>query len=221
MAKRIDTEGFPVYEGLWWTFALPQVILTLYLGLVIAACALAADRSSHPWEIVPFGLAAGWSTWTLFEYVLHRWLLHHTRNRVLRSIFWDFAHREHHAYPAMEDPHHHGVHCAMTLPIALVLLWGSATVDSAPVLLAFYGGWLFGYWSYEALHWMFHARSREGWIFRLVPFQGLYEAHVVHHLRHANRNYGFVTRFWDRAFGTDMEPAAPLDRPPAASQANY
>ena len=162
-------------------------------------------------------MIVGWALWTFFEYILHRWLLHHTRNRVLRFIFWDGAHREHHAYTAMKDPHHHGVHCALTLPLALVLVWGSAELDPGPLLVALCSGWILGYWSYEALHWMFHAQTGEGRILRLTLFRRLYEAHAVHHLRQANRNYGFVTRFWDRAFGTDCGSSLPVDRPSAAA----
>jgi len=206
--KRVGPDGFPEYRGLWWTLARPQVILLVHAGVAGAACARAVSRTSRPWMEIPAALVAGWVLWTGFEYALHRWLLHHTRRPLIRRAFWDGLHREHHSYRAMKDPDHHGVHIAITLPIALAVLSIVASLDPQGPGLAVAAGWVLGYCTYEALHWVFHSIDTAGPIAAIPGVRGLFEAHVVHHLVCASANFGFVTLFWDRLLGTAMLPDA-------------
>jgi sterol desaturase/sphingolipid hydroxylase (fatty acid hydroxylase superfamily) len=68
------------------------------------------------------------------------------------------------------------------------------------VIPAILAGWLLGYALYEALHWLFH--SGVSGLRRMRPIRRLWEAHTVHHLQQLSANYGFITVFWDRRFGT-------------------
>ncbi|MFQ5893683.1 MAG: sterol desaturase family protein [Nitrospinota bacterium] len=68
--------------------------------------------------------------------------------------------------------------------------------------MAVSAGWILAYSVYEALHWLFHSGDPEGGLGRLPSTQQLWAAHTVHHLHRANKNYGFITMFWDKCFGT-------------------
>jgi sterol desaturase/sphingolipid hydroxylase (fatty acid hydroxylase superfamily) len=211
--KQIDENGFIIYRGFWWKLALPQVILAVYLGVVALVSYWSAIRSAQAWRVVPVGIILGWFVWTLFEYIFHRWLLHHMKYRLLRKIFWQGLHREHHMYRQMRDPDHHGIHIAISLPVILGVAAAVAASADGGFELAIAAGWILGYCSYEALHWFFHsgepAASSEG----KSMFRSLWDAHTIHHLRRADTNYGFVTMFWDRRFGTfwaEPETAKPL-----------
>ncbi len=211
--KQVEENGFIIYHGLWWKLALPQVILAVYFGVVASVSYWSSIRSTLPWKVVPLGIILGWFVWTLFEYIFHRWLLHHTRYRLLRKIFWQGLHREHHAYRQMQDPDHHGIHVAISLPVILSVVAAVAASADGGFELAIAAGWVLGYCSYEALHWLFHSgesATGSGW---KNLFGSLWDAHTVHHLRRADTNYGFVTMFWDRRFGTfwaEAETAKPL-----------
>jgi sterol desaturase/sphingolipid hydroxylase (fatty acid hydroxylase superfamily) len=202
IAKYVDDRGFCVYEGTWWTLALPQSILACHLGLAGVVVAWAVERRRAGWASVAVGLLAGWLAWTFSEYALHRWLLHHRRHRVLRRIFWVGFHREHHGYPTMKDPDHHGVHVAITLPIGLAIVLVVGWASSSALALAAAAGWLVGYCGYEALHWLFHSATRGHVLLRVRPLRALWVAHGVHHLHHPDSNFGFSSLFWDRRFGT-------------------
>lgn len=158
------------------------------------------------WGHLLASLLAGWILWTIFEYALHRWLLHHTRWPWLRRVFWDALHKEHHGYKVMRDPDHHGLHIGLTLPLALALVGLAESATSSGWTLAVLSGWLGGYVVYESLHWLFHAASPMPILARFGPIVRLRQIHTIHHLHHANMNYGFVTQFWDRQFGTAVMP---------------
>jgi len=200
--KQFDENGFIIYRGVWWKFALPQVILVAHLSVVALVSYWASIRSTQAWKVVPTGIILGWFVWTLFEYIFHRWLLHHMKYRLLRKIFWQGLHREHHMYRQMQDPDHHGIHVAISLPVILSVVAAVAVSADGGFALAIAAGWVLGYCSYEALHWLFHSGEPDAAEEGVNLFRSLWDAHTVHHLRRADTNYGFVTMFWDRRFGT-------------------
>ncbi|MFO0982839.1 MAG: sterol desaturase family protein [Planctomycetota bacterium] len=200
MPKTLRSDGFLDYSGWWWQLARPWVILPTH-GALILLTGGSAWRRSLSATMFCFAFCSGYASWTLFEYVLHRWFLHHHRIKAIQAVFWTRLHREHHQYRSMRDPDHHGVHVGVSLPLALLVILAASTEDSG-VALALVAGWLFGYLAYEALHWLFHSAERDCWIGRLVPIRALWDAHRIHHLVTMKANYGFVALFWDRRFRT-------------------
>ena len=209
MPKHLREDGFIEYTGLWWKFALPQVILLVH-GTIAGLCAWwSAERYGALDGRVLLWFAIGLAAWTLFEYILHRWLLHHTKYRPLRWLFWKVLHAEHHGYQSMKDPDHHGVHTFVSVQImgvGALAVWLATSTGWAP---AFLSGWVVGYCGYEGLHWVFHSGTPGKGMGRIPYVQHLWDAHTVHHLQKIDKNYGFITAFWDRVFGTFV----PVDEP--------
>ena len=69
-----DEKGHLVYSGFFWKLARPRVILAVN-GLLVAAALWFACflRGLDPGSL-GLGTLAGLGIWTLFEYVLHRWI---------------------------------------------------------------------------------------------------------------------------------------------------
>jgi sterol desaturase/sphingolipid hydroxylase (fatty acid hydroxylase superfamily) len=202
VGKHVREDGFIEYSGVYWTLALPSVVISVNLSIVAALLFWASRRPGGRWTALLPGVMLGLAAWTLFEYAFHRWLLHHSRYRLLRELFWKRLHAEHHGYRRMRDPEHRAVHPLITLPVAGALVGTiRLTMVSAwgPAILA---GWLLGYCLYEALHWLFHSGVPFAGMGRVPFFRGLWEAHTVHHLQAITANYGFIGMFWDRRFGT-------------------
>jgi sterol desaturase/sphingolipid hydroxylase (fatty acid hydroxylase superfamily) len=138
------------------------------------------------------GVAAGWVSWTLTEYVLHRWAMHGSYRR--QPVAQE--HLRHHREPLATDPVLRGLTYlpaalgGAALGAALRRISGAATGHGAAA------GFMAGYAAYEQLHWRSHHRppatAYERW---------LRQRHIAHHAR-ARRNYGVTTSIWDRAFGT-------------------
>ena len=105
-------------------------------------------------------------------------------------------------YPEMKDPDHHGIHLGISLPIVAMLVGLVALSTKSGWGLAILAGWILAYCVYEALHWLFHCGDPERGLGKLPPVKQLWEVHTVHHLHRANMDYGFITTFWDKCFGT-------------------
>lgn len=122
---------------------------------------------------------AGLLTWTLYEYLIHRFVLHR---------LWPFR--------DVHNLHHHaqrdfiGTHPAITLTI-YVVLWLSfgGGVSSAAMV-----GFSVGYVIYSTIHTLFHYTAMSGTLKR---------HHAIHH-HFDNVNFGVSTRFWDKIFRTEF-----------------
>jgi len=202
LGKFVNEAGFSVYSGFWWKLALPEVILPVHLAVAVGTGAWAASRAGSSWTTVAVGVPLGFFIWTLFEYTFHRWVLHHKRHPLLRKIFWNGLHREHHMSPDMKDLDHHGIHLAVSLPLVLLLVGSVGLATESGWGLAVAAGWILGYCLYEALHWLFHSADPARGLGKLAPIHRLSAAHTVHHMYQAKKNYGFIALFWDRCFGT-------------------
>lgn len=202
MGKSINEHGSCTYTGFWWKLALPHLVLPTHLGVVAGTFAWALSRSTGGWIAIGASLPLGFLIWTLFEYAFHRWLLHHTRYPWIRRVFWNGLHREHHMYRQMMDPEHRTIHLAISLPIVLVLVGSVGLATESGWGLAFLGGWLLSYCVYETLHWLYHICDFQYGLGKVLWVHGLGPAHTIHHFHHAGKNFGFITVFWDKIFGT-------------------
>ncbi len=182
-----------LYRGFW---ARPVPALACQV-VAIAACARFARPpqallSARPVAAVALGLAG----WTLFEYLLHRFAMHGPRR------LWELLHKEHHQLRAMEEKDHFLLHPFVGVPAFALVAWAGAHLVPLPAML----GWWAGYVVYELFHFMHHHPGLTAWAARLPYLRHNVGLHVVHHLRHASRNYGVTTSLWDRVFGTYLSP---------------
>ena len=202
MGKCVNEDGLCIYSGFWWKLALPEVVLPIHLIVAVCTFAWAVSRPEGGWTAIAIGIPYGFCIWTLFEYAFHRWLLHHKRFPLIRKIFWNGLHREHHMYRQMVDPDHRTIHLAISLPIVLLLIGSVGMATKSGWGLAILGGWLLSYCIYETLHWLYHLCDPDRGVGKFLWIYGIGHAHTVHHFHHAGKNYGFITVFWDRVFDT-------------------
>ena len=135
-------------------------------------------------------------TWTLLEYLIHRWMGHDRRFR--KSPF------------GVEHVRHHieGNYFAPTWKklIAAALF---AIVAGIPALalagarggLAYVGGLVVFYGIYEILHRREHTHAGFGWYGRWVR-----RHHFHHHFVDGRANHGVTSPLWDVVFGTYQRP---------------
>lgn len=138
-----------------------------------------------------FALSAGVFSWTLLEYLLHRFAFHHRRSRPwLRR-----EHMQHHATPDYFAPTVKKIAAAVPVIGGLALLF--APILGLPLGATYACGVGLGWFLYELLHRRLHvAGPRNGygaWARR---------HHLHHHFVNAKMNHGVTTDLWDRVFGT-------------------
>lgn len=161
----------------------------LYGGAVAGlAGVLAWLAPSALWPALGLLTAVGLLSWTLFEYVLHRFVLH-----ALQPFKgW---HKEHHARPA-------ALICAPTIFSAVlfaVLVFLPAYVlanvwVACAVTLGVVGGYLVYAITHHAVH---HWRGDSAWLKNRKQWHALHHARVIQLAR-----FGVTSGFWDRVFRT-------------------
>jgi sterol desaturase/sphingolipid hydroxylase (fatty acid hydroxylase superfamily) len=175
----------------WWVVPLVYVPACAWLVYVAVA-----QTGAGAFAIAILA-AAGFVTWTLVEYWLHRTLFHWEPKTSWGPTMHFFLHGVHHEQP--HDPYR----LVMPLPVSLVLflvflvLWTALLGHSG---WAFHAGFVLGYVVYDVTHYaIHHSRFRPGWL------KSLRRHHLSHHFnsRYGDRRFGVSTDFWDRFFRMD------------------
>lgn len=136
-------------------------------------------------------ILSGIASWTLAEYLLHRFLGHEHRGR----NFFKSEHVLHHSRANYFAPAYKKAMLALVVCAGMVALL-SLLLPFA-VALAFTIGFAGMYLLYEVTHKRYHSRDP------LAPvFLALRKHHFYHHFHNPKSNHGVTTRFWDRVFGT-------------------
>lgn len=140
--------------------------------------------------------ALGVLTWSLLEYVIHRWLGHD--KRYLRNVFGR-EHTAHHAKghyfaPSWKKGAAALITTALVAPPAVASAgWGLG--------LAYVGGLVGFYLFYELVHRLAHVWEGVG------PYaRWLRRHHFHHHFEDPAVNHGVTSPLWDWVFGTYVAP---------------
>lgn len=142
------------------------------------------------------GLLAGVVTWTLLEYVMHRWLGH---DRRLRGNPFGIEHVRHHAEGNYFAPAYKKLAAAA---VATVVLGAPAIALLGTARGAAYVGGLIGFYGiYEILHRLEHVHAGFGAYGRWAR-----RHHFTHHFVDARCNHGVTSPLWDLVFGTYRRP---------------
>lgn len=135
-------------------------------------------------------------TWSLFEYITHRWVYHiHIKSSKL-AWFIDAFHHHHHKN--LQDYEVLNAGFLLNYPISIFFLALVYLLSDNPLLTAAFGvGATLYYIFYEFVHYYIHYR----------PYTSGYMAfiqryHLFHHYKNWNKNFGNTTSFWDRIFGS-------------------
>jgi sterol desaturase/sphingolipid hydroxylase (fatty acid hydroxylase superfamily) len=144
-----------------------------------------------------FAAIFGMITWTLAEYLLHRFLGHELVKLKKYSKFY----REHAKHHFIFNYFVSGKDKAMAfLKVGPVLFLISAAVSDPQHAVVFTLSFLGGYLVYELIHRRLHLVAPPN---RFAAYMRAH--HLYHHFVDENMNHGVLTDFWDRVFGTKVE----------------
>jgi sterol desaturase/sphingolipid hydroxylase (fatty acid hydroxylase superfamily) len=172
-----------------WNYPLSFVADATVALTLLTWSALTLER---PRAVVPV-VACALLSWTLIEYVSHRFVFHGSRApRAFRE-----GHGRHHGAPKAR----------LALPFFTSPLVGLAITGAAAAAIGASLGALFtgvcavGYVAYGGLHHLVHNSDSHR-----APVAWLRAVHDVHHAR-PNRNFGVTSPLWDLILGTWTPPA--------------
>lgn len=135
--------------------------------------------------------------WTLYEYALHRWVMHWVPPTVWGRKLYYLAHQVHHDEAEFDR---------LVAPVAIALITAVPLLSillptAGPVRMwAVFSGVIVGYLAYDYIHLYTHfgkPTSRLGKLLR--------RHHMQHHALH-NRWFGVSTPLWDYVFRTSVRP---------------
>lgn len=136
----------------------------------------------------------GFATWSIFEYILHRYLFHISENAFPGSKRLQYVlHGVHHEYPndAQRTLLPTAPKILFTIPFFALyyLIFGKAGAFFA-------SGFLMGYYVYSLIHYSIHR-------FKAPKFlKPLWEHHHRHHHLTDELAFGVSSTLWDRIFNT-------------------
>lgn len=146
---------------------------------------------------VALAFGAGWALWTLAEYGLHRFAMHHLHGKGIMSR----EHLEHHVTSGWRFDRNHILSWTGMLLVGAVL-WAPLGLVAGPAAgVALAGGWAFGYFFYEYQHAVSHLRAP-----RTLYQRRVRRHHFHHHFGAPMANHGVSVPFWDHVFGTYQRP---------------
>ncbi|MCX5516011.1 sterol desaturase family protein [Kaistia algarum] len=163
--------------------------------LVIAGLAVAPAVSSqyvNPLHWIAAFLS-GIFVWTLVEYLVHRFVLHHL-------VYFRDLHGLHHQSPTALIGTPVWMSFALLLVGVVLPSWWFFGFDIGS---GFSAGMITGYLAYTFAHHILHH-------WKMTPGTYLYRLkhkHALHHFRHEDGNFGVTSLFWDYVFGTAVRSA--------------
>ncbi len=183
----------------------PQVIYSIYLPLIAGMLLYSIHFLHATWYQVAGFFACGMVSWTLFEYLMHRFVFHHhSRNPRIQRITY-IAHGVHHEFPRDKD--------RLFMPPVPSLIIASLLFGLFFLLLKynafiFWPGFVFGYLIYGSMHYAIHAMAPP------FPFlKTLWRYHHLHHYKEPERGFGVSSPLWDYVFRTVPKTIGKFDNP--------
>ncbi len=153
--------------------------------------------------LLSIGQSAMWMlmglvTWTIVEYVLHRFVFHyHPSSEFGKKIHFIF-HGIHHDYP--RDRLRLVMPPSVSIPLATLFFLLFRTFIPAPQLYIFFGAFLTGYLIYDMFHYAIHHVEVKGKLWNVLKTH-----HLKHHYNDPNKGFGVSSPIWDVIVGSNFD----------------
>lgn len=142
--------------------------------------------------------------WTLFEYIMHRYVFHLKIDSDWGRRMHFMIHGCHHDYP--NDSMRLVIPNLASIILAILVYWAfygiiiSLIGSTEGVLHGFYASFVLGYLIYDMMHYATHyAKFKNKW------FREIQRNHLDHHYVDHDRGFGLSNVIWDRIFGTEQD----------------
>jgi len=190
-------ESVPMFQSRFMEFfshVHPATPLVIYLPVIAYFLYQALwQRSLSPLAVTGL-FAFGILIWTLLEYVIHRCVFHYEPKSRAGKFLHFMVHGVHHDYP--NDASRLVMPPVVSIPLA-VLFYLLITITFGRVAPAIFAGLVFGYVSYDAIHYaVHHFPMKRGIWLRLRQY------HFRHHYHDDHVGFGVSSPLWDYVFRT-------------------
>lgn len=171
----------------------PATPVVVYFPVVAVMTYFGLQRTSVVNFILLFFL--GLVLWTLFEYVMHRFVFHYNPKTELGKKVHFLAHGVHHDYP--RDATRLVMPLLVSIPLAILHYFAFNLIFGYNYFLTVFAGYLIGYVLYDTVHFATHH-----WKMTSPLGKFLKEYHLKHHYINPDTAYGVSNPLWDYVFFT-------------------
>ena len=185
----------PILERLTRTHISVPITILMTIAAVLLYIAFVYTDYTQLTPLYVIGLfILGFFSFTLIEYIAHRYLFHMRPTTELKRKVQYALHGLHHEYP--KDKDRLAMPPIMSLLLATILFFVFYFLIDTKVfgfLLVF----ITGYCGYLFVHFIVHAYAPPNNIFK-----GLWLNHSIHHYKDNTQIFGVSSQLWDYVFGT-------------------
>jgi sterol desaturase/sphingolipid hydroxylase (fatty acid hydroxylase superfamily) len=175
----------------------PKTVLAVYLPMIVFATwqSFAVGVGTATFAVLFF---SGIFFWTVFEYLLHRFVFHFFPEGEFQERIQFLFHGVHHQYPNDKD--------RLVMPVTLslliaVLLFLFFKAIFGEMVWGFFAGFALGYLAYDMTHYSIHHVRTP----RNMYLKKLWKHHMDHHFRDTRKGFGVSSAMWDHVFATMQE----------------
>ena len=144
--------------------------------------------------LVPVVYLVAMFSWSIAEYLLHRFAFHFHPTSELGKRIHFLSHGVHHDFPNDSKRLVMPPILSIIISIPFIFLF-KFTMGSW--YLVFFAGFVNGYLIYDMMHYALHHATWENAIFKKLK-----EHHMIHHYAEPEKGFGVSTTFWDIVFRT-------------------
>jgi sterol desaturase/sphingolipid hydroxylase (fatty acid hydroxylase superfamily) len=172
----------------------PLVIWGMYLPVILLLPYYASASLEFATTKIVVTFISGLLFWSLFEYVMHRFLFHHIAHTERGKRINYVLHGNHHEYPRDKERLFMPAAPSLIISSTLFLIFSLVLGKN---IFAFFPGFILGYLIYGTMHYAIHA-----WNPPFKWMKGLWRNHHLHHYKQDHRGFGVSSTLWDHVFGT-------------------
>lgn len=185
----------PILERLTRTHISVPITILMTIAAVLLYIAFVYTDYTQLTPLYVIGLfILGFFSFTLIEYIAHRYLFHMQPTTELKRKVQYALHGLHHEYP--KDKDRLAMPPIMSLLLATILFFVFYFLIDTKVF-GFLPGFITGYCGYLFVHFIVHAYAPPNNIFK-----GLWLNHSIHHYKDNTQIFGVSSQLWDYIFGT-------------------
>jgi sterol desaturase/sphingolipid hydroxylase (fatty acid hydroxylase superfamily) len=172
----------------------PLVIWGMYLPVMVLMFYYSNATLNYSSVRIFLIFTGGILSWTLFEYVAHRFLFHWVASSGRAKKIVYTLHGNHHHYP--RDRQRLFMPPLPSIIIASIV-FGLTYLIMRQSAFMFFPGFILGYLVYGTMHYAIHA-----WNPPFKWMKPLWRNHHLHHYKNEHHGFGVSSTLWDHVFGT-------------------
>jgi sterol desaturase/sphingolipid hydroxylase (fatty acid hydroxylase superfamily) len=137
----------------------------------------------------------GLVSWSLFEYIMHRWIFHFMPKSQWGLRLHFIFHGVHHDYP--NDMKRLVLPLSVSVPLAFGVYFAFHTFMPPAYLYPFFSAFVLGYIFYDTVHYALHHFNFKGEVWKKIK-----KHHMLHHYSDSSKGFGVSSELWDKVLNS-------------------